>query len=196
MCEHRHLALDQRDAAIGATGAAGVLEGPLLHDLRAKTRGCAAQRVGIELVVVMRTDHQQPAFPLLPHEILPKRVREHRARRSHVDDVDATILLAQAIIDGAGVKQDGPAIAQGIRDFQDFIRRQIQDDVAIRAGELVRRRDHVVSFLEPHLGQRKMLIEEPAGGVVILDRQLRAGHAVIFHGLFDQRQGRFDAGVA
>ena len=36
--EHRHLALDQRHAAVGAAGAAGVLEHALLHDLGAEAR--------------------------------------------------------------------------------------------------------------------------------------------------------------
>ena len=41
-----------------------------------------------------------------------------------------------------------------------------------------------------------MLIEELAGGVVVLDRKARAGHAVVVGRLLDQRQGRLDAGVA
>ena len=40
------------------------------------------------------------------------------------------------------------------------------------------------------------LIEELAGGVVVLDRETRAGDAVILRGLFDQGQFRFDAGLA
>ena len=70
--EHRHLALDQGHAAVGAARAAGVLEGALLHDLGAKARGGAAQRVGVELVVVVRAGHQQPALPLLPDQILAR----------------------------------------------------------------------------------------------------------------------------
>ena len=41
-----------------------------------------------------------------------------------------------------------------------------------------------------------MLIEELAGGVVVLDRQPRAGDAVIRSRLLDQRQRRLDAGAA
>src|SRR5215813_13216895 len=40
-----------------------------------------------------------------------------------------------------------------------------------------------------------MLIEELAGGVVILDPQPRAGHAVVCGGLLDRRQGRLDASM-
>ena len=40
------------------------------------------------------------------------------------------------------------------------------------------------------------LIEELAGGVVVLDREARAGDAVILRGLFDEGQFRFDAGAA
>ena len=38
--------------------------------------------------------------------------------------------------------------------------------------------------------QRKMLVEEFAGRVVVLDRQPRAGDAVVLRGLLDQRQFR------
>src|SRR5215813_4957747 len=40
-----------------------------------------------------------------------------------------------------------------------------------------------------------MLIEELAGGVVILDPQPRAGHAIVWGGLLDRRQGRLDASM-
>ena len=40
-----------------------------------------------------------------------------------------------------------------------------------------------------------MLVEEFAGRVVVLDRKPRAGDAVVFGGLLDQRQFRLDAGV-
>ena len=63
-------------------------------------------------------------------------------------------------------------------------------------GERRRRLGDVVAVLEPNLLERKMLIEEFAGGVVVLDRKPRAGDAVILGGLFDQRQFRLDAGVA
>ena len=53
----------------------------------------------------------------------------------------------------------------------------------------------VVVLLEPTLFQREPLVEELAGGVVVLDREARAGNAVIRRGLFDQGQFRFDAGV-
>ena len=43
--------------------------------------------------------------------------------------------------------------------------------------------------------QGETLIEELAGGVVVLDRETRAGNAVILRGLFDQGQFRFDAGL-
>ena len=55
--------------------------------------------------------------------------------------------------------------------------------------------DRVVALLEPHLGQGEMLVQELAGGIVVLDRKARAGNAVILRGLFDQGQFGFDAGV-
>ena len=112
--KHRHLALDQRDAAVGAPRAAGILEHPFLNDLGAKARRRAPQRVGVKLVGLMRADHQQPALPLLPHQILRQRVGEHRAGRGNMDHIGAAILLAQPVVDRAGVQQHGLAIAQRI----------------------------------------------------------------------------------
>ena len=120
--EHRHLALDQRHAAVGAAGAAGILEGSLLHDLGAEARGGAPQRVGIKLVLIVRADHQQPALPLLPHQILRQRVRQHRAGRRDMDDIGAAILLAQPVVDRAGIEQHGAAIAQRVGGLQQRIR--------------------------------------------------------------------------
>ena len=68
--KHGYLSLDQGHAAVGSTGAAGVLECSFLNDLRAEARGGASQRFGVKLVLLVRADHQQPALPLLPHQIL------------------------------------------------------------------------------------------------------------------------------
>ena len=54
----------------------------------------------------------------------------------------------------------------------------------------------VLTILEPDFLQREVLIEELAGGVVVLDGKARAGNAVVLGRLFDERQFRLDAGVA
>ena len=113
--EHRHLTLDQGHAAVGAARAAGILKRSLLNDLGAKARSGAAQRIRIELVLIMRAGHQQPALPLFPHQILRERVREHRARRRDMDDIGAAIALTQAVVDRAGVEQHGSALANARR---------------------------------------------------------------------------------
>ena len=41
-----------------------------------------------------------------------------------------------------------------------------------------------------------MLIQELAGGVIILDREPGASHAVVLSRLLDDRQRRLDAGAA
>ena len=69
-----------------------ILEDALLHDLGAEPRRGAPQRVGEQLVLVMRADHQQPALPLLPDQILRQRIGQHRARRRDMDDIGAAIL--------------------------------------------------------------------------------------------------------
>ena len=75
--EHWNLALDLRDAAVGAARAAGVLEYALLHDLGAETSGGAPQRVREQFVVRMRSDDEQPAPPFLPDQVLREPVRQH-----------------------------------------------------------------------------------------------------------------------
>ena len=113
-----------------------------------------------------------------------------------MDDIGATILLAQAVVDRAGVKQNRAAIPQRIGNLEQFVRRQVRDDEAVMFGERVGCRGNIVALLEPHFGQREMLVEKLAGGVVVLDRKERTGDAVIFGGLCDQRQCRFDSGMA
>ena len=133
--EHRHLALDQGDAAIGTAGAAGIFENSLLNDLGAEARGGAAQCVGIELVLIMRADDQQPALPLLPHQILGERIRQHRARRRDMDDVGAAVLLAQPVVDRAGIQQQRPAIAERVGGLQQLVGRKVGDDEAVCARQ-------------------------------------------------------------
>ena len=113
-----------------------------------------------------------------------------------MDHIGAAILLAQPVVDRAGVQQHGSAIAQRVGGLQQRVGGKIGDDEAVAAGERRCRLGDIVTVLEPNLFQREVLIEELAGGVVVLDREARAGDAVVLGGLFDQRQFRFDAGVA
>ena len=112
-----------------------------------------------------------------------------------MDQIGAAVLFAQAVVDRAGVEQHGAAIAQGIGDNKEFVGGQIENDEAVAFGERIRRLCDVVALLEPHLGEREMLVEKLAGGVVVLDRKPRAVDAVIVGRLRNQRQCRFDAGM-
>ena len=128
--EYRHLPLDQGHAAVGAARATGILEHPFLDDLRTEARGGAAQRCGIKPVLFMRADHQQPALPLLPDQILRKTVGQHRTRRCRMDHIGAAVFLAQPIVDRSGVEQHDSAVAHGIGGLQQRIRRKIGNDEA------------------------------------------------------------------
>src|SRR5262249_3613591 len=68
--KNRDLPLDLDDAAVGPPRAAGILEHPLLDDLRTEPPRSTAQRVRQELVALVRAHHKQPSSPLLPREIL------------------------------------------------------------------------------------------------------------------------------
>ena len=96
-----------------------------------------------------------------------------------MDHIGAAILLAQPVVDRAGIEQHGPAIAQRIGRLQQRVGRQIGDDEAIAVGEGGCGLGDILAILEPNLLQGEALIEELAGGVVVLDREARAGDAVI-----------------
>ena len=112
-----------------------------------------------------------------------------------MDHIGAAILLAEPVVGRAGVQQHGSAITQRVGNFQQRIRRKVGDDEAIAAGEVRCRLGGVLTVLEPDFLQGETLIEELSGRVVVLDREARAGNAVVLRGLFDQGQFRFDAGL-
>ena len=64
--EDRHLRLDLHRAGIGAPGAAGVLEDPLLDDLRAELLRRPPVGVGQRLVLGVAALDQEPVGPALP----------------------------------------------------------------------------------------------------------------------------------
>jgi hypothetical protein len=113
-----------------------------------------------------------------------------------MDHIGAAILFAQPVVDRSGVQQHGFAIAERVGGLQQPICWEIGNDKTVAAGERHRCLDDVLALLEPDLFEGEALIEELAGGVVVVDRETRTGNAVILRGLLDQGQFRFDAGVA
>src|SRR5439155_26488620 len=73
---------------------------------------------------------------------------------------------------------------------------EVGDDEAIAAGEGRCRLGDVLAIPDSNFLQGEALIEELAGGVVVLDRETRTGDAVILRGLFDEGQFRVDAVLA
>ena len=59
------------------------------------------------------------------------------------------------------------------------------------AGERCCRLRNIFTIPEPYFLQGEMLIEEVAGGVVVLDRKARACYAIVLGRLFDQGQFAF-----
>jgi hypothetical protein len=104
-----------------------------------------------------------------------------------MDHVGPAILLAQAIVDRAGVEQHGSAIADCVGGLQQRVGGEIGNDEAdLAIGERGRRLGCVVAVLQPKLFQGEVLIEELAGGVVVLDRETGARQTVVLGRLFDQ----------
>ena len=84
------------------------------------------------------------------------------------------------VVDRAGIEQHGSAIADRVGGLQQRIRGKIGDDEAdVAIGERNRRLGRVVAVLEPNFFQGEVLVQELAGGVVVLDREPGAGDAVV-----------------
>ena len=127
----------------------------------------------------VRPDHQEPAPPLLPDQILRERVGQHRARRRGMNDVGAAVLLAQSIVDRADIEEnksrDRPASAALSSASAG---RSASTSDTPRSPARARRQRHR-PCRRAALLQREALVEEPAGRVVVVDRELRAGDPVV-----------------
>ena len=188
--KNRNLALDLRDAAVGPPRAAGVLEHPLLDDLRPEPSGRPPQRVGVELVIVVRADHEQPAAPLFPHQILRETVGEHRAGRRDVDHVGAAVLLAQPLVGRSDVEQQQPPLAAGIGRREQGIRGKVgEHEGNVLLGEIRGRGTRIVLAGESHFLKIEMLVEEFSGRIVVLDAEPGSGQAVVGGRHVEQRNG-------
>ena len=105
-----------------------------------------------------------------------------------MDHIGAAVFLAQAIVDRSGIEQNSSAIAHGIGGLQQGIRGKIGDDETdVAIGERNGRLGCVVAVLEPDLLQRVVLIQELAGGAVVLDRETGARNTIVLCRLLDQR---------
>src|SRR5215210_7314559 len=104
-----------------------------------------------------------------------------------MDYVGPAILLAQTIIDRTGIKHyDSPA-TNCVGSRQQRVGGKVGDDEAdILVGQGDGCLGRLLSVIKAKLQQGEMLIEELAGGVVVLDREPRASNAVILGRLFDQ----------
>ena len=122
--EDRHLPLDLHAARVRAPAAAGVLVHALLDDFRAEFLRRPPVGLREQLVLRMRPDHQEPASPLLPDQILREPVGQHRTRRRDVDHIGAAILLAQTIVRRARVEHQRAGGARGVGDRENLGRRE------------------------------------------------------------------------
>ena len=94
--------------------------------------------------------------------------------------VGAAILLAQAVVRRARVEDQRFLGPRRVRDRKKLVRGQISDDVPDARGEhVVERRDRIVAGPELCVDDRKGLIEELSGGVVVRHRHARAGDEIV-----------------
>ena len=106
-----------------------------------------------------------------------------------MDHVGAAILLAQPVVVRAGIEEKQAALASGVGGLEQHLRGKVGDDQRDAAiGKLRHRRCGIVAAFEACRLNRERLVEELAGGVVILDRELRAGDAVVGRGLLERER--------
>ena len=176
-------------AAVGAPAAGLILEGALLDDLAAKALGGAFDRIGEQLVVLRRSQHEEPAVPLLPDQVLRERVGEHGARGRCMHHVGAAVLLAQAVVGRAVVDDLGLFAGKRVGELQERGRRQIGEH---EMGARVDFGDDVLNELVgigllDHV-ERELLVQEAAGRVVVLDPELGSGNSQIGRRKVEQGQ--------
>ena len=105
-----------------------------------------------------------------------------------MDHVGPAVLLAQPVVARADVEEKQAALACGVGGLEQHLRGKVGDDQRDAAiGKLRHRSCGVVPAFEARRLDRERLVEELTGCIVILDRELRTGDAVVGRGLLDER---------
>ena len=146
---------------------------PELLDRVPHRRRIGAVRLG-------RAGDQEDVAPLLHQQIFHERVRQHGAARQRVQHIGAAFPGAQLVVGRSGIEERDTLRRRQVGDRQQRARRQVgrhQADAV--AGELAEARRDTATLGHDHLLEREMLVGEAAGGVVVLDREARAGDAFI-----------------
>jgi hypothetical protein len=186
------LALNLRNSAVGPARTAGILEHLLRNDARSEPLGGASQRIAKELVLGMGTHDQQPSAPLFPDEVLCQCIGQHRARWSDMDHVASAIFFAQPIVGRADVEEENTVRPAGVSRFEQRVRREVGEYERNTARRKCHgRRGGIIARREARVLQREPLVQELAGGVIILDRKPRAGQPIVIGRYLNQRETRF-----
>ena len=97
-----------------------------------------------------------------------------------MNHIRATVLLAQTLVGGAGVEHQRARGPRRVGDCENFGRRQIYDEEAHAVGEhILQRPNRIVARGELGVDDREGLVEEAAGGVVVVHPHARAGDEVV-----------------
>ena len=102
------------------------------------------------------------------------------ARRRRVDHIGAAVFLAHALIRSTHVEKDLAACPAGVSSAQQSFGRKIDEhdrDTPVRECSGGRR--GIVAFLQLHLVEREMLVEEFAGGIVVINGCLADAFRII-----------------
>ena len=108
-----------------------------------------------------------------------------------MDHIGAAVLFAQAVVCRARIEKE--KIVRRVGCLEQRVGRQIGDDDRYApTGQRRHCGGRILGLLEPNLLKQELLVEEFAGRVVVLNREPRAGEAVILGGHVEQR----DRGLA
>ena len=123
----------------------------------------------------MATRNHDQVGPAFLNEHLCKRIGPHRIRRQGMQQVGATVGVAQRVIPGRGIEQDRASglsqIGNGNLRFGGGI--QQQERAAQQQGPC--RRLHIPAGCDARHLQRIFLAQEPSRGVVVLHAHDRSG---------------------
>jgi hypothetical protein len=173
---------------VGAARPGGALVHPFLDDLGAEFFRGALDRIRIVDVGGIDPPDQEPVVPLLPDEILRQRVRQLVMAEGGVDDIRAALLLAQPVIRRADIEQHDILTLRRVRERQHRVGRRVdQNEPRAPRDQRVEGCDGVAARGHGFGGEREGLLHEAAGRIVVVEPDLRPGHAVVGRRIIEPR---------
>src|SRR4051794_11002874 len=108
-----------------------------------------------------------------------------------MNDVAAAVFLAQSVVDRAYIEEQQALRTRRIGGLEQRGRWKISENKRNPARSQRRRRGRRIVFvIELHVLEREALVQELAGRVVVVDRELCAGNPVVLGRYVEERNAR------